>query len=306
MTGSLDIMELRHLHSLIAATECGSFTGAAQRLQVTQAAVSQHISALETELGVGLFDRKGRSASATEAGQRLCEYGRRIVALVEKAQREIGSGECEIRGELKIAASTVPAQRLLPSLLARFRRGYPLVRESVCVSDSALATRAVQSGEADVALVGEKPRGAGLETCSIARDELVLVVSVEHDLAGRANVGVEQLRSEPMIVREAGSGSRNCIEQALRSAGLQPAKLNVAMEMNSNEAIRAAVGQGLGVAFLSQSIVEDDIRQEKLARVPVAELSAVRDLYLITSASRTPSPAAQAFVQFAKQSASEA
>lgn len=295
-------MELRHLHTFTAAAELQSFTRAAERLSLTQAAVSQHIAALEKEFGLSLFDRAGRSVAPTEAGQRFYDYARRILNLVEEARRNLaGNGAQPVRGTLRIAASTVPAECLLPDLLVAFRGLHPDVREEVIVSDSVEATRAVEAGEADLGLVGELPRSSQLSVTPVAEDELVLAVAPDHPLADSRRVTLKQLRAVPLIAREPGSGTRRCVEQRLEAAGVSPGELTVVMEVNSNDAIRAAVERGVGAAFLSRKCIARDIDGGRLVALPVQGVRLERQLYLLRDPGRIRRPSVRAFFDFITQ-----
>ncbi|MFQ5732584.1 MAG: selenium metabolism-associated LysR family transcriptional regulator [Planctomycetaceae bacterium] len=296
-------MELRHLKSFAAAAERLSFTRAAEVLELTQAAVSQQIAALEKELGTELFERRGRGVSLTAAGRRLYEYARQILDLIEEASRRVGEGEGRVSGDLRVATSSVPAEWLVPELLAAFRGRYPEVHESLAVSDSSVATAAVEAGEADVGFVGEFPRSSKLEAKAVAEDELVLVVAADHPFAAKGAMTLKQLRREALIVREPGSGSRRCLERALEEHGLPPAELDIAMEVNSNDAIRAAVERGVGVAFLSQ---RDKRHEVGLVCLKIRGFRPRRQLYVIHDPGRAlPTPARRflAFVEEWRQSA---
>ncbi|MEX2120936.1 MAG: selenium metabolism-associated LysR family transcriptional regulator [Pirellulales bacterium] len=293
-------MDLRQLQTFATAIECESFTSAARALNISQAGVSKHIAALEEELDVPLFLRSGRLSPPTDAGRRLYEFARKILDLVDQARQDLGQPAAHVKGTLRIAASTVPAQCLLPRLLSGFRARYPEVRESVTVSDSAQAIEAVKSASADVGIVGELPHSASLNAWAIADDELVLVVAPTHPLAAKGTLSVRQLQKEPIIVRELGSGSRNCVERALDGAGLAAADLKVAMEMNSNETIRAAVEQGVAAAFLSRATIERELAEGRLVPVRVAGVRPRRHLYVISDPLRVPHAASRAFLMFAR------
>ena len=299
--GNIADMEIRHLQTFAIAAELESFTRAAESLDLTQAGVSHHVAALEKLLNVSLFERSGRSVILTDAGRRLHDYARRILELVDEASREVGQAQSTIAGTMRIASSTVPAELLLPDLLAGFHALHPDVRESVTVSDSSAAAEAVESGEADVGFVGELPRLAGLRPQSIASDKLVLVVSPEHPLSRTKRVSLHRLRSEPLIIRELGSGSRRCVDQALEAAGLSPGELSIAMETNSNDAIRAAVQRGVGAAFLSSGLVAHEIEQGRLVSIAVTGLRPERQLYLITNPNRTAKPVVREFLAYVNQ-----
>ena len=291
-------MEFRHLQSFAAAAERQSFTKAAESLGLTQPAVSQHVAVLEELLNVSLFEREGRTVVLTAAGRRLHDYARRILDLVDEAGREVGQVDTGFAGTMRIASSTVPAELVLPELLAEFRALHPDVREAVTVSDSRAAADAVESGEADLGFVGELPRSSQLRSRSIATDKLVLVVSSQHPLSGSKKTSLRRLRSEPLIVREPGSGSRRCVEHALEAAGLAPDELNIAMEINSNDAIRAAVETGLGAAFLSEATISHEIDEGRLVPLTVAGVRPHRKLYVITNHGRTSNSMVRAFLAF--------
>ncbi len=296
--GNMAGMEFRHLQTFAKAAEFLSFTRAAESLGLTQAAVSQHIAALERLLQVSLFERSGRKVVLTDAGRRLYDYARRILDLLDEAGREIARTEATIAGSMHIASSTVPAELLLPELLAEFRALHPDVHESITVSDSSAAAEAVESGEADLGFVGELPRSSRLKALPIAADQLVMVVSPQHVLARSKKASLRRLRTEPLIVREPASGSRRCVDQALEAAGLSPGELNITMEINSNDAIRAAVERGVGAAFLSSAAISHEIAEGRLVTVAVPGLRPQRQLYLITEVNRIPKPTVREFLAF--------
>jgi DNA-binding transcriptional LysR family regulator len=294
----MNSMEMRHLETFVMAAQSQSFTRAAEVLGLTQAAVSQHVAALEKELRTALFDRGPRSVTLTDTGRRVYEQARKILDLVDDIHQGVGQPPPAVSGTIKIACSTVPSEWLLPELLVRFRELFPQVRESVSVSDSAAAIDAVESGAAEVGLVGELPRTANLCAKSIAQDTLTLVVAPAHEFARTKRITRDELCGQPLIVREPGSGSRRCVEQALSKAGLATTDLTVSMEVNSNEAIRAAVERGVGVSFLSTRAIAREIQDRRLIPVDVEGVQAVRDLYLITDPQRLPTRVVRVFLDF--------
>ena len=290
-------MEMRHLQTFVIAAESQGFTRAAEILGLTQAAVSQHVAAIEKELRTALFDRGPRSVTLTDTGRRVYEHAKQILDLVDKIQQEAGQQPSAVSGRIKIACSTVPSEWLLPELLLRFRELYPEVQESVSVSDSADAIHAVESGAAEVGLVGELPRAVNLCAKSITQDELTLVVAPDHEFARNKSIKPHDLCGQPLIVREPGSGSRRCIEQALSKAGLATTDLTFSMEVNSNDAIRAAVERGVGISFLSMRASEREILDQRLVSVAIEGVHASRDLYLITDPQRLPTRVVRAFLE---------
>ena len=291
---------LPHLETFALAAESGSFTAAARRLGRTQAAVSQRIAELEKELGVALFTRQGGRASLTEAGRTLHEFARRIQALHDQARQQLTGRTTPSRGELSLAASSVPGEYLLPDLLPRFQARHAHVHIKARITDSRQVFALVKHGDADLGLAGLRSDDPDLVQQRFGRDEVVLVVPPGHAWAGRSCVGLEELKAEPLIVRESGSGSRHCLEQALSRAGHSLCDFRVELELGSNEAINAAVRRGSGVAFLSSLAVRG--QAEPLPSMQVSCLDLGRDLYACHDRRRALPIAARLFLDLLLES----
>ena len=291
-------MELRHLKTFVMAAETGNFTRAAERLEVTQAAVSQHIAALESRYGQPLFERGSRSVTLTEAGKLLLETAAAVFELLDAADERIAGSRSVVTGRLRIASSTVPAEWWLPEVLAGFRLVCPEVRETLIVSDSRTASTAVVEGEADVGLVGELPGDERLLARAVAEDELVLVVGGDHPLAERDQISATELATLPLVVRGAGSASQRCVDEALEAAGVHRDELVTWMETNSVDATRSAVTRGLAAAFLSRRAVAGDLESGRLCHVRVRRVRPRRQLYLVTAADRVVGTPLREFLEF--------
>jgi LysR family transcriptional regulator, low CO2-responsive transcriptional regulator len=284
--------QLPHLETFIKAAELSSFSAAARALGLTQAAVSQRIQALEQDLGVPLFVRREGRVLLTAAGQRLHRYALRILDLHREARREVAGQDVPLAGELILAASSVPGEHLLPGLLAAFRERHPHVRLRVTVADTRAVLRQVERGDAHLGLTGGQGDSPHLEYRPFARDELMLVVPAGHPWARRRRVPLGQLCGQPLILREAGSGSRRCLEEALAEAGKSPHDLRVALELGSNEAIQEAVRRGLGLAVLSARAAERELRAGRLHALRVAGLPLERAMFAVWDRRRAlPIPA---------------
>lgn len=199
---------------------------------------------------------------------------------------------------MRIASCTFSPESILPEILGAFQQAYPQVHESVSVSDTAEATLAVEVGAADLGFVAIRPKATRLQAKLIHSEELLLVAPTQHRLAKCRNVTAKELRQEPLIFRERSSGTRQCVEQAFLDANIRVHELVIVLETNSNDAIRGAVKQGIGVAFLSRTATRDDISQGRLIAVNVADLHIRMHLYLITDPQRLPTPAVRVFRNF--------
>ncbi|MCI0459846.1 MAG: LysR family transcriptional regulator [Gemmataceae bacterium] len=284
--------QLPHLETFAEAAERASFTAAAKALGLTQAAVSQRIQALEKFLGVPLFERQAGHVLLTEAGHRLHNYAQRILALHRQARAELTGCQAAPAGELSLAASSVPGEHLLPDLLAVFRERHPHVQVRATVGDSRQVLRQVEQGQAHLGLVGGKADSPHLEYRCFACDQIVLVVPAGHAWAGRKRVSLDQLSRQPLIVREAGSGSRWCLEQSLALAGKSLNDLQVALELGSNEAIKEAVRRGLGLAFLSSRAIQKETEAGQFHPVQIPGLALQREMFVVWDRRRAlPIPA---------------
>jgi DNA-binding transcriptional LysR family regulator len=292
----MSLKSLPHLEAFAEAAERGSFTAAARHLGLTQAAVSQRIGQLEARLGVPLFRREGGGVALTNAGRRLHGYARRILDLAAEAWADVTGARREERGELVLAASSVPGQYLLPHALAAFRRQYPGVQVRVSVSDTDDALREVEQGHAHLGLVGGSGGGPHLEFRPFAHDELVVVVPAGHPWARRRRVSAAELADQPLVQREPGSGSRRCLERTLERLGIVPAALRVVLELGSSEAVKQAVLEGLGAAVLSRRAVERELEAGRLHAVRIDDLPLAREICVVRDRRRALPAAARLFL----------
>ncbi len=283
---------LPHLATFSKAAELSSFTAAAKELGMTQAAVSQRIHALEHELETALFERRGGRVFLSDAGRRLYEYAEQILELHRKAREEVTGKRIPLAGKLLLAASSVPGEHLLPAVLSILRRKYPSVQVRVGVSDSEQVVELVQKGKAHVGLVGRKIDRASLQYDDLATDEMVVVLPANHRWRKRKQISFDRFREEPVILREPGSGSRWCLEQALTRSGRSIHDLHIALELDSNEAIKEAVLQGIGISVVSTHAVRKELSSGTLRGIEIAELPLQRKLFIVTDSRRVlPSPA---------------
>ncbi len=289
---------LPHLETFVKAAELSSFTAAARALALTQAAVSQRIQALEQTLGVRLFHRQGGRVFPTDAGQRLHVYAQRILSLHQEARQVVTGQKTPVAGELSLAASSVPGEHLLPAVLSVFGQKYPHIQVRATVTDSRTVLNQVEHGQAQLGLVGMKDDNPHLEFQSFACDQMVLVVPPQHAWGRKKRVTLKELCQQPIILREVGSGSRWCLEQALAQAGKSPRDLRVVLELGSNEAIKEAVLRGIGIAVLSVHAVQKELRLRELHALQVSDLPLKRDMFVVWDRRRVLSIPTQLFVQF--------
>lgn len=291
-------MDLRRLEIFAKVAELGSFSRAAETLFLTQPTVSEHVRALEDELGVQLLDRLGRGATPTPAGQLLLAYARRMLTLSREAHQALERFQGRMSGELVVGGSTIPGEYVLPALVGQFKAKYPDISISLLIGSTRQVSDWLDEGRVEVGVVGARPAARTLAARELMADELVVVVAATHPWARRGTITLADLQTEPMVVRERGSGSRDAVEHALHEAGIAPATLRVVGEMGSTQAVKQAVRAGVGIALISRRAVEDECRAGLLVCVKVKDLRVARGFYLVTHRDRTRSPLAQAFVEF--------
>jgi len=294
-------MDTRQLAAFCAVVERKSFSQAAERLGVTQPAVSLQIRSLEQRLGRQLLDRSGRRVEPTEAGLRLYASAQRLLQAEEQMLEELESDdEGVVTGTLELGASTGPGGTVVPVLLCEFQERQPEVRVRLTVSDTQRVVAQVGDRELELGIVGAARRHRGVTFEPFFRDEVVLAVPPAHRFAGKT-VTLDELRSEPLIVMQDGAGVRQVIEDELRNAGSRLRDLDVRLELGLQESVRSAVLAGHGVTFISRLAVDGDIAAGLLATARVRGLDPVREIFLARASGRSETRAARAFLAFAQE-----
>jgi DNA-binding transcriptional LysR family regulator len=293
-------MDTRQLAAFCAVVERRSFSAAAERLGVTQPAVSQQVRALEERLGRTLVDRSGRRVEPTEDGLRLYAGAQRVLRAEQElwSDFEESAGE-ELRGRLAIGASTGPGGGLVPLLLCEFARLHPAVEVALSVFATRTIIERVAGRELELGVVGAARRVRGLVFEPFARDEIVLVVPVGHRLAG-LTVSPAELEEETLIDWQEGAGIRLVVEEELRRRGIR-LRPRARLELGLQESVKTAVAAGYGVAFISRAGLEAEIAAGARDTARVEGLEPARQIYLVRSAGRLPTRAAEAFVAFARE-----
>ena len=294
-------MDTRQLAAFCAVVERKSFSQAAERLGVTQPAVSLQIRALEKRLGKQLLDRSGRRVEPTEAGRRLYRSAQRMLALEEQLVEDVASGgEGELTGTLELGASTGPAAIVVPLLLCEFQQENPGVRVSLTVADTHAVVELVGERTLELGIVGAARRQRGVAFEPFFRDEVILVTPPDHRFAGRT-ITLDDLKTEPLILMQEGGGVRQLLEDELRRSGHRLRDFDVRLELGLQESVRSAVIGGYGVTFISRSAVESELESGGVAEARVRGLNLVRDVSLVRAARRSPTRVGDAFVSFARE-----
>ena len=265
------------LRAFAAVAREGSFSRAAEKLYVSQPAVSKHVAALEKELGIQLITRNRRGAGLTPAGQVLADYVLRAEALLMNARRALASGADAQIGTLSFAASGIPGTYVLPGLLSRFHEEHPAVELDFRISTSAGAIELVRSHEVEFAVVGGMTVPPELESEPLLEDDVVLVGSPT--LSGR-RLRPRDLEGLTWVSREEGSATRAAVESARWQMGLHVVRR---LELPSWEAVKLAVARGAGIAAISRFALDLELEAGRLAVLDVPHWRLVRTIAVVTA-----------------------
>lgn len=293
-----DPLSIRQLEVFVALVDQGSFTRAARHMGLSQSTVSGHIADLEKRLGVRLVGRERSGVTPTGAGEILLRPARDALRAERNARMAAAELTGLLRGTLALGGSTIPAVYLIPPLLKTFRVKHEGITVNLQTGDSTEVVEMVRAGDVDAAVTGFKPRARGLQVERVGGDELVLIAAPEHALVSNKAVDVADVLSQAIVLREEGSGTRLAMLEAL---GMKHNErdLNVVCHVGSTEAVKAAVRAGLGISFVSNLAVEDELKAGTLSIVPVKGLSTRRDFWIVAREEDDISPAGRAFWEVA-------
>ena len=271
--------------------ELKSFTKAAEELRLTQPTVSKQMVDLERFFQVRLLDRTKRSVALTKAGEMLLEYAKGLISLKKEAVEAMEAFRGLKRGTLRVGASSIPGVYILPAMLKAFKERHSGVELSLVLSDSKEITFRVESGDVDVGFVGSREETNRITYKSFLEDSIVFVGAVDAPDA----MDLKELGKYPVLVREPGSGTRKCFEAALRQRRLKTGDFRVVGELGDTEAIKAAVRAGMGISYISNRAIKDELEQGLLKVVAVKGYTPVRrSFYVITKKGKSLSPQSEA------------
>lgn len=284
----------RQLRVFSAVARHLSFARAAEALHLSPPAVTMQIKELEADLGLPLFDRRGRKISLTITGEYMLVYARKILATLKDAEDAAARLQRIQTGRLTIGMVGT-AKFFLPRLLARFLKEHPGVELQLSVGNRDELVQWLQASEVDIAIMGRPPAEMSTRSEPFAAHPHAFVAAPAHPLAGERGLVPEALRQHGFIVREPGSGTRAAMEQFLAQARVQPRYL---MALQSNELIKQAVIADLGMSFLSLHTVGLELTSHKLVMLDVVNTPVVRAWNVVHMLAKMLSPAAEAFRYF--------
>ena len=296
-------MNLKQLEAFVQVAEGGSFSRAAKELYLTQPTISAHIASLEKELNVRLFIRNTKEVSLSEDGKELYKYAKPMMDLEHKIEERFGSGEEPGKHCITIAASTVPAQYLLPAILKRYNEKYPEEQLKILEMDSAKVVLRVIDHMVDVGLTGTTLEKKHCRYVPFYKDQLVVITpntEKYRKLQAESADDISWICQESFIMREEGSGTRKEAEKQFARAGISVEKLDVIASIENQETIKKSVSQGLGISVLSALASTNEVEEGHILAFPIPGADSGRDINLVYNKNYQLSRSAERFIRIVK------
>lgn len=296
-------MNLKQLEAFVKVAEDGSFSKAAKALYLTQPTISAHISSLEKELNARLFIRNTKEVSLSDDGRELYQYACQMVELEKKIEEIFSSESRRDTKCITIASSTIPAQYLLPDILAAFNEKYPNEQFKIMETDSAKVIEMVVSHMADLGFTGTVLEKKHCRYIPFYNDELVILTpnTEKYQKLAETAVNLDWIYDEGLIMREEGSGTRKEAEKLLKNIGIRFEDLNIVATIENSETIKRSVKSGMGVTVISRIAAREEVEQGNVLEFRISEDGSGRDLNLVYNKNYQLSTSAEKFVKMVKK-----
>lgn len=274
------MLDPNQLRVFLVAAETLNFSRAAERLHMSQPSVTQHIQLLEAHFSTPLFIRSGRKLTLSDTGLALIPLARQMVNLSLKTDEVIDSLGKQIHGHLTIACTTTPGKYHLPVLLAGFMERYPMVQARCDVHSRERALALLEEGKVHIAVSSSLDEfDQNIEFQKFLSDPVVLIAPTDHPWARRGEIAPEEVLTARYIFREETAGTYRVVRAGLMRVGINANDLHTILTVGNSEAIAIAVQRGVGVGFVSQTVV-DNLVEGKVAKIKVRGLDLHQDIFL--------------------------
>ena len=297
-------MNLKQLEAFVQVAEGGSFSKAAKELFLTQPTISSHISSLERELNARLFVRNTKEVSLSEDGIKLYKYAKQMLDLQREIEVTFGMDEEGESHAVTIAASTIPAQYLLPEVLTRFSERYPQEQIRIQETDSSKVVMQIVDHRVDIGFTGTVLEKKHCKYIPFYKDELVIITPNTpkyQELAQGNKEDISWIKKEHVIMREEGSGTRKEAELQLKGAGVKFAGLDIIASIENLETIKKSVRQGMGISILSKLATADEVANGEILAFPIPNSDEGRDINLVYNKNYQMTRSAERFIKVVKE-----
>ncbi len=297
-------MNLKQLEAFVRVAESESFSKAAKELYLTQPTISAHIASLEKEFKTRLLVRNTKAVALSADGQVLYKYARQIVDLEDRIEEYFHKDDAAGIHEIMIAASTIPAQYLVPQILTRFQESYPEEQIKLVETDSAGVVSRIVDQTAEIGFTGTVLEKKHCIYLPFYKDTLVIVTPNTEKyqrLAKEQEGDISWLMNESVILREKGSGTRKEAEKQLKKAGILYSQLNIIASIDNQETIKRSIRQGMGISVLSRLATTDEVADGHLLTFPIPLADDGRDINLVYNRNKPLTRSAERFVTVVKE-----
>ncbi|KKK36137.1 LysR family transcriptional regulator [Mesobacillus campisalis] len=292
-------MDLHQLYVFTKVVENKSFSKAAEEVFLSQSTVSAHIQALEKMLNMKLFDRVGRESVLTPHGERLYHWAQQLLLLKDRALLDLSESMTELRGVIRMAASSVPGQFLLPKMINGFRRVYPSVTFHISEASSKIVAEKVLSGTVDVGILGEKYENERVEYIPLLKEHLVLIAANHFKFP--QTVSIHELLEFPFVMRSPDSGTNALLERLLKKKHIPKDQLNIIAYTDSGQSLIQFVKHGIGISIISEIAAEEYCQTNVIKKFEIEDFAEERYFYLAYNKNKTLSLVAKLFINDARK-----
>lgn len=292
------MINLNQLRVFYEAARAGSFTIAARNLFITQPAVTAQVKTFENQCNLRFFKKKGRRLHLTDEGKSLYEYARKIFEFEKEVENVLEEMRKLKRGILRLGTSKAYARYFMPFLISRFREAYPSIKVYLDEGSSLDMVGSLLGLKNEVAVIARVEDNPAVTFIPLSQEELVLILAPGHRLSNKKSVSPQELLEEPMIMKEIGSGTRKQVSDLFSRRRLVP---NVLMETSNTEFIKQLVQRGDGISFVVREAVAAELKDKKLATVPLEGEQMSLDVSIAYLKHQYLSPPARAFVEMLKK-----
>jgi len=295
------VMKINTLKIFVKLIDTGSYSKAAEKMGLTQPAISMQIKTLEERFETELVYKEKGNINLTPAGKAVYKNAKEIISRWDKLLIDVEDKKDKLYKNIIIGSSTIPSEYILPDLLADFSKSEPEIKSCIEVGDSAEMIDLLEEGEVDVILVGFKPANSRYETIEIVEDNLRLITPIAHKLTEKQKVVVDDLIKENILIREVGSGTRKAMLKGFKEAGIKFNDLNIKCRLGSTEAVIAAVQAGLGISFISEFASNKSKEYGRVEEIVIEEMNFSRKFYLAFNKNRKDDELINRFINSARK-----
>ncbi|MCQ6276990.1 LysR family transcriptional regulator [Bacillus sp. V3B] len=288
-------MDLHQLYIFTKVVEHKSFSKAADDVYLSQSTVSTHIHSLEKMLNVRLFDRVGRESILTPYGERLYEWALKLLQLKDQALLDLSHEMTELRGDIRIAASSVPGQYMIPKMVKQYRDEYPLVTFHINQSSSKIVAEKVLNGSVDLGILGEKYDSEKLHYIPLLKEKLVLISP--KDIEFKNPVHIQEILNYPFVMRNANSGTNSILEKFLKENKVTKDQMNIIAYTDSGQSLMQFVKEGIGISIISEIASKEYDARNLIHMYDIEDFDHERYFYLVYNINRTQSVVSKKFIE---------